>query len=137
VTFLEEGLQIHGMYGEVFEWDSIEDVILMEELPAIVMRTNGSALGSNLKGYFRTKEFGSVKLFVSFFRIAGVRRLNLNGRSYTMVAGVPVFTAIYHTLDSVDGTIVFIGTRFHNKTFFFFGCFFILDRNNKNIQKKN
>jgi hypothetical protein len=65
VTFLEEGLQIHGMYGEVYEWDSIEDVILMEELPDIVMRTNGSALGSNLKGHFRTKEFGSVKLFVN------------------------------------------------------------------------
>ncbi|MGI6317830.1 MAG: hypothetical protein ACOX1J_03735 [Dethiobacteria bacterium] len=48
------------MYGEVYAWDSIEDVILMEELPAIVMRTNGSALGSNLKGYFRTEEYGSV-----------------------------------------------------------------------------
>jgi hypothetical protein len=65
VTFLEEGLQIHGMYGEVYAWDSIEEVILMEELPAIVMRTNGSALGSNLKGHFRTEEFGSVKLFVN------------------------------------------------------------------------
>ena len=65
VTFLEEGLQIHGMYGEVYVWNSIEDVILMEELPTIVMRTNGSALGSNLKGYFRTEEYGSVKLFVN------------------------------------------------------------------------
>ena len=65
VTFLEEGLQIHGMYGEVYAWDSIEEVVLMEELPAIVMRTNGSALGSNLKGHFRTEEFGSVKLFVN------------------------------------------------------------------------
>jgi hypothetical protein len=65
VTFLEEGLQIHGMYGKVYAWDSIEDVILLEELPAIGMRTNGSALGSNLKGHFRTKEFGSVKLFVN------------------------------------------------------------------------
>ncbi len=65
VTFLEEGLQIHGMYGEVYAWDFIEDVILTEELPTIVMRTNGSAIGPNLKGYFRTEEFGSVKLFVN------------------------------------------------------------------------
>lgn len=65
VTFLEEGLQIHGIYGEVYAWDSIEEVVLMEELPAIVMRTNGSALGANLKGHFRTEEFGSVKLFVN------------------------------------------------------------------------
>ncbi|HHT46837.1 MAG TPA: DUF3784 domain-containing protein [Firmicutes bacterium] len=65
VTFLEEGLQIHGMYGEIYAWNYIEDVILMEELPTIIMRTNGSALGANLKGYFRTEEYGSVKLFVN------------------------------------------------------------------------
>jgi hypothetical protein len=29
------------------------------------MRTNGSALGSNLKGHFMTTELGSVKLFVN------------------------------------------------------------------------
>ena len=53
------------MYGEVYEWESIEDVILKEELPTIVVRTNGSALGSNLKGHFRTEEFGPIKLFVN------------------------------------------------------------------------
>ena len=36
-----------------------------KDLPAIERRTNGSALGPNLKGYFRTKELGSVKLFVN------------------------------------------------------------------------
>ncbi len=47
VTFLEEGVQIQGMYGDVYTWDSIKAVKLMEELPTIEMRTNGSALGSN------------------------------------------------------------------------------------------
>lgn len=65
VTFLEEGIQIHGMYGDVYTWETIEAVELMKELPTIEMRTNGSALGSNLKGYFRTRELGSVKLFVN------------------------------------------------------------------------
>ena len=65
VTFLDEGIQIHGMYGDVYTWESIEAVKLMEELPTIEMRTNGSALGSNLKGHFRTRELGSVKLFVN------------------------------------------------------------------------
>lgn len=65
VTFLEEGLQIHGMYGDIYNWESIETVKLMEELPTIEMRTNGSALGSNLKGHFRTTELDSVKLFVN------------------------------------------------------------------------
>jgi len=65
VTFLEEGIQIHGMYGDTYNWESIETVKLMEELLTIEMRTNGSALGPNLKGHFRTTEFGSVKLFVN------------------------------------------------------------------------
>lgn len=65
VTFQEEGIQIHGMYGGVYTWESIKKVELEEGLPTIEMRTNGSAIGSNLKGHFRTKELGSVKLFVN------------------------------------------------------------------------
>ena len=65
VTLNDDGVQIHGMYGETYTWDSIKTVKLSEELPTIERRTNGSALGSNLKGHFRTKELGSVKLFVN------------------------------------------------------------------------
>lgn len=65
VSFLQEGIQIHGMYGDVYTWESIENVKLEEELPTIEVRTNGSALGSNLKGHFRTRELASVKLFVN------------------------------------------------------------------------
>lgn len=63
-TFLDEGVKIHGMYGDVYEWETIEEVELIEKLPSIETRTNGSAIGSFLKGHFRTTEFGSVKLFV-------------------------------------------------------------------------
>ena len=65
VTFSEEGLQVHGMYGGIYAWESIEEIELLETLPNIEMRTNGSALGSHLKGNFRTTEFGAVKLFVN------------------------------------------------------------------------
>ena len=65
VSFLEEGLQVHGMYGEIYAWESIDEIVLMETLPNIEWRTNGSALGSHLKGNFITTEFGAVKLFVN------------------------------------------------------------------------
>lgn len=65
VTLLEEGLEIHGMYGDVYSWGSIENVTLIEELPTIKMRTNGSSLGSHLKGNFSTEELGAVKLHVN------------------------------------------------------------------------
>lgn len=65
ISFSDEGLQIQGMYGALYTWDSIEEVELRENLPQIKMRTNGSAIGSHLKGHFRTTEYGGVKLFVN------------------------------------------------------------------------
>lgn len=65
VTLLDEGLQIHGMYGGVYNWSSMEEVRLIDSLPDIEKRTNGSDVGSHLKGHFRTTEYGSVKLFVN------------------------------------------------------------------------
>ncbi len=64
VSFLDEGIKIHGMYGDVYRWEDIDSVMLMDKLPTITSRTNGSAIGSKLKGHFKTKELGSVKLFV-------------------------------------------------------------------------
>lgn len=79
------------MYGEAYTWQSIENVSLKEELPTIEVRTNGSALGSKLKGHFRTKELGSVKLLVNtknppFIYIEtddGVTIFNMNDRDET------------------------------------------------------
>lgn len=65
VTLREEGIQIHGLYGEVNNWESIISAELKEALPTIEKRTNGSSLGSNLKGHFRTTELGSVLLFAN------------------------------------------------------------------------
>lgn len=65
VTFLDEGIKIHGMYGDVYTWDSITSVELKENLPTIEVRTNGADIGANLRGHFRTKEFGGVVLSVN------------------------------------------------------------------------
>jgi len=65
LTYREKGLEIHGMYGGTYAWEDIEKVELIEDLPNIEMRTNGSGMGSHLKGYFRTTEYGKVKLFVN------------------------------------------------------------------------
>lgn len=64
VTLDEKGLEIHGMYGDTYPWTEVEELTLYEEIPEITMRTNGSAIGSMLRGSFRMKEFGSVRLFM-------------------------------------------------------------------------
>ena len=64
ITMEDAGLEIHGMYGDTYEWTAIESLELLEEMPIVLTRTNGSALGSKLKGHFKTQPYGSVKLFV-------------------------------------------------------------------------
>ncbi|MEK4426562.1 DUF3784 domain-containing protein [Solibacillus sp. FSL K6-1523] len=59
-----DALEIGGMYGDVYEWAEIEQLTLMEELPEISLRTNGSAVGSHLKGHFKFKNGEKAKLFV-------------------------------------------------------------------------
>jgi len=64
VTLQPDGIKVQGLYGEFYTWEEIREVQMLDELPRIEMRTNGSALGSHLKGHFRTTEYGGVKLFV-------------------------------------------------------------------------
>lgn len=64
ISLLEEGLKIQGLYGEVYAWDDIAKVELVEKLPKIESRTNGSSIGTFKRGHFRTTELGSVKMFV-------------------------------------------------------------------------
>ena len=64
ITATEEGVEISGLYGTTLEWESITEARLLGELPTIEMRTNGSAVGSQLRGHFRTAEYGPVRLFV-------------------------------------------------------------------------
>ena len=51
----EEKISISGMYGRDILTTEILSVELLEKLPAIKMRTNGSATGKYLKGHFLLK----------------------------------------------------------------------------------
>lgn len=64
VVLKEEGIEIEGMYGASYDWSSMEELTLMEELPEVIIRTNGSGIGSKLRGHFRMEEYGAVKLFM-------------------------------------------------------------------------
>ena len=60
----KESFTINGSYGDTFAYSEIEQLELVETLPEIGVRTNGSALGSVLKGNFKFKNGEQVKLFV-------------------------------------------------------------------------
>ncbi|HQD69837.1 MAG: DUF3784 domain-containing protein [Limnochordia bacterium] len=64
ITIDDDGIVIHGLYGGTYSWETIASADLVEELPRLTRRTNGAAIGSRLRGHFRTAEGDSIKLFV-------------------------------------------------------------------------
>ena len=55
---------ISGMYGDQMNWEEIATIELIEQLPDIAARTNGSSVGSKLKGNYKLKSGEKVKLFL-------------------------------------------------------------------------
>ena len=64
VTFNSDGMEIHGMYGGYYTWAAIENLELKEDLPTIQLKLNGSSLCGKLKGHFRSRELGNIKVFL-------------------------------------------------------------------------
>lgn len=60
----EEKISISGMYGRDIPTAEILSVELLEKLPDIKMRTNGSATGKYLKGHFLLKNGENCMIFV-------------------------------------------------------------------------
>jgi hypothetical protein len=60
-----DGISIEGSYGEDISYTEIESIQLVDQLPAIIYKSNGFALGSIQKGYFKTKSGEEVKLIVN------------------------------------------------------------------------
>jgi hypothetical protein len=58
-------LAISGLYGQRIARTDIEDIQLLDTLPHIEMRTNGSAVGDQLVGHFRLTNVGAAVLYVN------------------------------------------------------------------------
>ena len=57
-------LVIQGLYGERINIEDIKEISLKDAMPKVKYKSNGSALGSKKKGYFKLEEVGNAKLFV-------------------------------------------------------------------------
>ena len=60
----EEYMELKGMYGEKIAFTDIKEVALIQEIPEITARTNGSSIGERKKGHYRLKDLGAAKLFL-------------------------------------------------------------------------
>lgn len=59
-----EVLNISGLYGQELPLAEITDIKLFEEMPSITFKSNGSGLGSMMKGQFTLAGYGRATLFV-------------------------------------------------------------------------
>lgn len=94
-----EYFKISGMYGSEYQYDKIENLQYLESIPKILTRTNGAAIGSHLKGFFKLEELGSVKLFVNTDYDAYVY-FEYEGKKVIFNTEMDTLKEIYDTLDS-------------------------------------
>ncbi|HLR14759.1 MAG TPA: DUF3784 domain-containing protein [Bacillota bacterium] len=61
----KDSLEVTGSYGDTWELSSMQDVKLLDELPEVRLKTNGTNIGGILKGKFRLVDpYGSGYLFI-------------------------------------------------------------------------
>jgi hypothetical protein len=65
IAYDSERIVITGMYGETLVKSDVRSIELVSTLPEITFRTNGFALGTINKGYFKTNDGEIVKLILN------------------------------------------------------------------------
>jgi len=98
VSYKEDSFELHGMYGEEVFYEELLQVELVEDLPQILMRTNGSALGEHLRGHFRLEEVGSAKLLLRKDRPPYILLKTESGLIYVNLKTVEETKALYETI---------------------------------------
>jgi hypothetical protein len=65
LTFDSQSIEFKGMYGETLSASQIASIELVNQIPRITLKTNGFALGSINKGYFKTEDGEIIKLILN------------------------------------------------------------------------
>ena len=65
ITIDNESFHIKGMYGFELKNSEIQTALLIENIPAILLRTNGFSFGTIKKGHFKLEEYGICVLFLN------------------------------------------------------------------------
>jgi hypothetical protein len=79
LTFHSNGVTLGGMYGETLPASEIQSIELVNELPEITFKSNGFALGTIHKGYFKTNREETVKLIMNSDKVPVILLTKSNG----------------------------------------------------------
>lgn len=64
VIFGEKGIQVTGLHGGIYEYNSITSVEIRDEIPSVLARTKGVAIGEVKKGTFELQSLGLSRLYL-------------------------------------------------------------------------
>jgi hypothetical protein len=64
MVFENQTLSISGMYSQTISVLEFKNITLIDSLPQIRLRSNGSAVGNQLKGYFLLQDIGQSTLYL-------------------------------------------------------------------------
>ena len=64
VTLEQDSFRIDGSYGQEILYTDIQEIQIIDTLPEIQRRTNGSAAGTVLRGHFLLTEVGQAMLYL-------------------------------------------------------------------------
>jgi len=98
VIFEETQFKITGMYGENISYLDIDSIQLVEMLPVIAFKTNGFALKTIKKGYFKLKNGEKVKLILNSMAKPYLYIKLKSGRKIYFSTSKEINKAIYHEL---------------------------------------
>jgi hypothetical protein len=59
-----DSVEITGMYGDEWKFEEIKKVELLEKMPKVTSKQNGSGTASTAKGVFSVKGYGNSLLFI-------------------------------------------------------------------------
>lgn len=99
IVMSDHAIEIGGMYAESIPLDDVVEVTLVDEIPAMNLRTNGFAAAGYRKGYFRTTNGETVKLFVQSDHPPFIR-LRTETQTYYWNTGKRPTTIVYDELSS-------------------------------------
>lgn len=66
ISLGDESFKTNGAYGVEVRYDDIVSMEVLDEMPAMQMRVNGSSIGNINKGHYLTKEGEKCLLFVTY-----------------------------------------------------------------------
>lgn len=80
IVFLENEIQLTGIYGEVIKKNDLEYIELVEQLPSIKLKLNGFSLATIKKGVFKTSENEKIKLFIQSEQTPYIKISKMNNK---------------------------------------------------------